>query len=399
MLETRTRTERILDRESTRACKVVVAWIDWYAYHVARFEALCDSPELAGSVAGLEMVGGTGVHSGLKFREAIPGNLPVTTLVPGGSWQTTGKRRLAQLIWKELNRLNPAVVLVPGYYNVAGFASALWAKFHGRRSVLMTESTEFDHGRIGWKESLKSLLIRMLFDWAIAGGKPHRRYLEKLGFPPARIASCYDVVNNRYFRRTAAAIRVKHRAHDFGLPDRYFLYVGRLAPEKNIDGLIGSYLEYRRAGGSWSLVLVGDGPEAKRLRALAGASPFGGDIYFEGLKTSKDLPAYYAFATCFVLPSKREPWGLVVNEAMAAGLPVLVSRLCGCAEDLVAHGENGYVFDPAMPDELTDCLGSFESLGSAACRQMGQRSSEIVDRYSPESWASEVARIVRSSQP
>ncbi len=388
--------ERSKAEVTARTGQVVVAWIDWYAYHLARFRALCEHSELAGSVAGLEMVGGTGVHSGLKFREEIPPEYPVTTLLPNVSWHGASKRHLARLIWTQLDRFDPAVVLVPGYYNVAGFAAALWGRWHGRRTVLMTESTEFDHARNIWKESFKGLLIRTLFDWAIAGGTPHRRYLEKLGFRTERIAKFYDVVDNEFFRKSAESIRLKSRACEFGLPERYFLYVGRLADEKNIDGLLAAYEQYRRQGGTWPLVLVGEGPESQRLRSLAEQSAFRPDIYFAGLKTSKELPLYYAFAGCFVLPSTREPWGLVVNEAMAAGLPVIVSRQCGCAEDLVRDGKNGFVFDPATIDGLSNALQSLSRLSPLDLRAAGDCSSEIIAQFSPEAWASEVARIAKA---
>lgn len=396
MLKTESALEDSRTTATARTCRIAVSWIDWYAYHLARFRALCENRELAGSVAGLEMVGGTGVHSGLKFREEIPSDYPVTTLLPDVSWHRASKRHLARLIWRELDRLNPSIVLVPGYYNVAGFAAALWGRWHGRRTVLMTESTEFDHARSSWKESLKGLLIRSLFDWAIAGGSPHQRYLEKLGFRPERIANFYDVVDNDFFSRSSASIRLQSRAYDFGLPERYFLYVGRLAEEKNIDGLLASYEAYRLGGGTWPLVLVGEGPESQNLRSLAEQSTFRSDIYFEGLKTSKELPTYYAFAGCFVLPSTREPWGLVVNEAMAAGLPVIVSRHCGCAEDLVRQGKNGHVFDPLAKDELTEALRSIDRLDAPDLRAMGDCSSEIVAKFSPEAWAGEVARIANA---
>jgi 1,2-diacylglycerol 3-alpha-glucosyltransferase len=378
------------------SCQVAVLWIDWYAYHLARFAALCEQPELKGSVVGLEMVGGTGVHTGLKFREEVPESMPVITLFPQGDWGRISKWKLASAIWKHLNRLNPSTVFVPGYYTLPALAAALWSKGKRRRSVLMTESTEADHQRTWWRELLKKILIRSLFDWAIAGGKAHRRYLEKLGFRPERIARFYDIVDNYLFRSRTQAERIRSRAHDFGLPDHFFLFVGRLAEEKNVDGLLAAYLNYRHGGGTKSLVFVGGGPLEGRLRQMVSESAFAPDIYFEGLKNSKELSPYYAFADCFVLPSTREPWGLVVNEAMAAGLPVLVSKACGCAEDLVIEGGNGFSFDPANRQELVDRLHAVENLSAAESRAMGRHSWEVISHYSPEAWAGEVARIARA---
>lgn len=396
MLKTEDRLTATSAHSSVHHCQVAVLWIDWYAYHLSRFQALCDHPKLQGSVAGLEMVGGTGVHTGLKFREEIPASMPVATVFPEGDWGRINKWKLASAIWNHLNQLNPSTVLVPGYYNLPALAAALWGKAKGRRTVLMTESTEADHLRVRWKELLKQILIRSFFDWAIAGGIAHRRYLERLGFPAERIARFYDIVDNHFFRSRAQADRLRYRAHDFGLPDHFFLFVGRLAEEKNVEGLLTAYLNYRRSGGKKSLVFVGGGPLEARLRQIASESAFSSDIYFEGLKNSKELSPYYAFADFFVLPSTREPWGLVVNEAMAAGLPVLISKACGCAEDLVIEGENGFLFDPANLQELTDQFHAVENLHSGELRRMGRRSSEIISRYSPEAWADEVARVARA---
>src|SRR5206468_3929765 len=116
--------------------------------------------------------------------------------------------------------------------------------------------------------------------------------------------------------------------------------------EKNLSRLIRAYHLYREQDTvePWDLVLVGGGPEEISLRRQVNESALKG-VWFAGTRQIDDLPIYYALAKCFVLPSVSEPWGLVVNEAMASGLPVLVSDRCGSAE-LVQNGNNGFVFDP-----------------------------------------------------
>jgi 1,2-diacylglycerol 3-alpha-glucosyltransferase len=376
----------------SQPCRVVVIWIDWYAYHVARFRGLQSAPTLTGKVAGIELVGGVGVHAGFKFREEIPADLPVQTLMPDSSWQQAGQIHLAAKLWCRLSSLNPEAVLVPGYYTLPAIVAALWAKANRRKSVLMTESTAHDHKRIWWKEKTKAILIRSLFDWAIAGGQAHVRYLNQLGFSSDRITPFYDVVDNKFFRERSLALR-RQSATAFGLPRRYFLYIGRLAPEKNLDGLLAAWLIYRDNGGTWPLVIVGDGPLAEALRCSADASSYAADIHFIGHKSSSELPTYYAFAGCFVLPSTREPWGLVVNEAMASGLPVIVSNRCGCVENLVIPGRNGFIFEPSENGELARCLHQLEMFDDVQLAQMGTHSIEIVSNYSPENFGSQIAVI------
>jgi 1,2-diacylglycerol 3-alpha-glucosyltransferase len=199
-------------------------------------------------------------------------------------------------------------------------------------------------------------------------------------------------VDNRYLKETVNGLRLES-ARITGLPLRYFLYVGRLSEEKNVGSLLAEWITYRNGGGMWPLVIVGAGPEIGALRTTALSSPYFEDAHFAGHRSFRELPAFYAFAGCFVLPSTREPWGLVVNEAMACGLPVLVSNRCGCAEDLVERGQNGYTFDPFEEGALATLLTRMESLELSAWNEMSLRSLDIIENYTPEALGAEVACI------
>ncbi|MFT4112066.1 glycosyltransferase family 4 protein [Silvibacterium sp.] len=385
--------KKYAQRSRSQACRAVVLWIDWYPYHVARFKGLQRAFGGTSAVRGIEFVGGIGVHAGLKFREEIPEDLPVDTLLPRSSWRESSKIALALAAWRRLSELNPELVLVPGYYTLPAVAAAMWARVHRRISVLMTESGSGDHVRVPWKEKAKSLAIRSLFDWAVAGGTAHVRYLESLGVKSDRILNFYDVVDNDELCRRTAGLRRTSNAEAYKLPAKYFLYVGRLAPEKNVAGLIRAWQVYREQGGNWPLVLVGDGAEGPALRELAAQSPFAKDVIFVGHKKSQEALPYFSFAACFVLPSVREPWGLVVNEAMAASLPLIVSKKCGCAEDLVREGQNGFLYDPEFDTELTVALTKMEALSSDEWNDMRRASSELIQRFSPDNFGNEIARL------
>ena len=383
------------DRASRPTTQVVVIWIDWYAYHIARFRGLLANPALQGRVTGIEMVGGEGVHAGLRFKAELPTELPVITLAPSSSWKSINPWRLSRSLWKKLNVCDSAAVLVPGYYTLPAITAALWAKSHDRLSILMTESTAADHRRAWWKEQIKSLLLRALFDRAVSGGSSHRRYLAQLRFPGELVAGCYDVVDNEGIARLTKNFRSDRTPEDFSLPEMpYFLYVGRLAAEKNVGLLLSAWLAYRREGGTWPLVLVGDGPARAELECLAATEQFGTEITFAGHRRSDELIPFYAFAGCFVLPSTQEPWGLVVNEAMAAHLPVLVSTSCGCAEDLVLQSCNGFHFDPLVSAELQDLMFRMSALSLSARIQMGETSAQRIESYSPQGFGSAIASLL-----
>jgi glycosyltransferase involved in cell wall biosynthesis len=162
-----------------------------------------------------------------------------------------------------------------------------------------------------------------------------------------------------------------------------------------LESLIRCFAAARARGSKSSLVLVGDGPLRHRLESQvleAGLEPC---VRFAGMKSTSELLPYYAFAHAFVLPSRREPWGLVVNEALAAGLPVIVSNRCGCASDLVAHGSNGFLFDADREEELVGFLGRVDRWSSKERAFAGRCSETLVSSYTPRNWAEEVLRLVR----
>jgi glycosyltransferase involved in cell wall biosynthesis len=143
--------------------------------------------------------------------------------------------------------------------------------------------------------------------------------------------------------------------------------VARFVKRKNLDGLLRAYAEYRQSVLSghtesppWRMVILGDGDERTALQDLVRDQNIEG-VTFPGFHQIEDLPIYYGLAGAFVHPASQEQWGLVVNEAMAAGLPVLVSEKCGCAPDLVCQGQNGFTF---APEDMSTLAGLMELMSS-----------------------------------
>ena len=185
-----------------------------------------------------------------------------------------------------------------------------------------------------------------------------------------------------------------------GLPARFFLASSRFVPQKNLPGLLDAYAAYRRAAGpdAWKLVLLGDGPLRAELTAQIAALDLAGDVTLPGFVQYDALPAYYGLAGAFVHAATREPWGLVVNEAMAAGLPVLVSERCGCARDLVANGENGWRFPPEDTAGLCALLTWTAASEPSALAAMGAASERRVAGWSPAAFAENLARAVGAAE-
>ena len=217
-----------------------------------------------------------------------------------------------------------------------------------------------------------------------------------LGMPRERIFLGYDAVDNDYFTKGAATARIAEREARkrgelsevrirYALPARYFLASARLIEKKNLPRLIDAYARYRSLARNepWDLVLLGDGPLRPALCSQLHALGLDASVHLPGFIQYEELPVYYGLAETFVHASTTEQWGLVVNEAMASGLPVLVSNRCGCASDLVKEGENGIIFDPYKTDVI-----AWVMLGVAKMRKPRETA-----------WVAQVARSLRTGDP
>jgi glycosyltransferase involved in cell wall biosynthesis len=167
-----------------------------------------------------------------------------------------------------------------------------------------------------------------------------------------------------------------------GWPDPFFLAVGRQIPAKNFLFLLEVYEMYRVAAGlrALPLVLVGEGPQRKMIERFISDRQLQ-QVHLSPFVSPEKLRAFYHHAAALVLPSTSETWGLVVNEAMAAGLPVLVSKTCGCASELVKEDTNGYTFYPDRPDQLLTALLLFTNKDAMAREAMKKASQRIIQPW------------------
>ena len=303
-----------------------------------------------------------------------------------------------------LDALDPDVIVANGWSRVEALTMLAWARHHGRHAILMSESTRNDAPRVAIREAIKSVFVRQ-FDAALVGGTPQRHYIEELGMPGDRVFLGYDVVDNEFWSAQAAHVRAdaKHYRQEYGLPDGYFLASARFIEKKNFARLIEAFGCYRSAAGknAWSLILVGDGPLRPALQRQVEGLGLAEAVHFTGFRQIDELPVYYALAECLVHVSTVEQWGLVVNEAMACSLPVVVSRTCGCAHDLVENGQNGYVVDPYNVREIADRLHVIAANGVER-RKMGKKSREIIEDFSPTAFADgldQAIAVARTSSP
>lgn len=303
------------------------------------------------------------------------------------------KQEVHRNLWKTLDELRPQAVVVPGWASADAFSALAWCVQNQTPSVMMTESTYWDEPRALWKEWVKQRLVK-LCDAGFAGGTPHADYLVKLGLHRDEIALGYDSVDNDYFQRQADTARANAAAlrREKNLPEKFFLASARFIEKKNLFTLVRAFARYRAlasktaADKPWDLVLLGDGalkPELERLIAELGLTTH---VHLPGFKQYHELPAYFGLAQAFVHASTTEQWGLVVNEAMASGLPVLVSSRCGCAQDLVLENVNGFTFSPSAVDELTQLMLKI-SAANFPLAGFATESRRIIANWGPQRFA------------
>ena len=300
---------------------------------------------------------------------------PRLTVLPE---QVADVRGVIEGVPAALESIGPDVVAVPGWSHPGALAAIQWCARSAVPFVLMADSFETAGRGKPVRRWVKRRIVGMA-GAALVAGTVHQRFIATLGLQNELIFAGYDVIDNRHFaRRTVAA--------DPGWSaEPYLLTVSRFIPEKNLGFLLDAYALYASVNpeSRLPLIIVGDGVERAMLEARIRALSLGHLVHLPGFRQYDDLPTIYAGARAFILPSVFEPWGLVVNEAMAAGLPVLVSRACGCAADLVREGVNGFTFGPRDPQELARLLGVLARDQQMASR-MGAAGRDMIAAWSPD---------------
>lgn len=375
--------------------RIAVVFDNFGPYHLAR---------LAAAARQMRVLGVEIAAKSAEYAWDAPGGaggLEQVRLLDAGA-RRSDWRLLRALYDQKVAAWAPDVIALPGWSAPAALAGAQWAARRRIPAIVMSDSNAHDFSRRAVSELVKRRLLT-LFQAGLCAGTLSRAYLVDLGLDPERIFIGYDVVDNDHFAKGAAAM-----AEGGGMPEgvppawrgRYFLASARFVAKKNLPRLVDAFARYREMAGAeaWPLVLLGDGEmrgELERRRAALGLEDV---LAMPGFKQYGELPRYYGTAGAFILASTTEQWGLVVNEAMASGLPVLVSARCGCAFDLVENGRNGAIFDPGDADALARLM--CEIAGDAAARSaMGQASRDIIAGWAPERFADGLRQAAEVALP
>jgi glycosyltransferase involved in cell wall biosynthesis len=299
----------------------------------------------------------------------------------------------------------PDVINLTGYYDPAQLLLLFWANANGVRVIMQNESTAADHQRGGWKERFKRWVFSRC-DGFFCFGSQSADYMIGLGVPPDRVLVRKNAVDNNTLRLVYEQALFTRAAQqkELGLRPKNFIFIGRLIEFKNLPMLLSAYsdaLAESPHAADWGLIILGDGDERDKLVRQIDTLGLTGKAKLLPGRPWFQVPEVMALSNVLVLPSRSEPWGLVVNEAMACGLPVIVSDRCGCVIDLVHDGRNGFVFDPNQPAQLTKLLAQFMN-DAVDSEQLGEAAKHYIAPYSPEAVGQEMLdgfkRVVLTNQ-
>ena len=297
-------------------------------------------------------------------------------------------------VFRCLDRGDFQCLLVGGYNHPTMWLAFVWALLRGVPFFLMCES-HAGSGRRRWWRSLKRLALRALMSRA-AGGLPTgslaQAHLAELGTAAERMitmpnAPDFDALRAR--AKVAVTSRDVVADHSSGSgfagagPSATVLFVGRLIEQKCVIDLLEAFAASRLAVDG-ILVIVGDGPERAALERRAAAPDLSGRVIFTGFLEPERVWDWYSSATLYVLPS-RETWGVSVLEALALGVPVLLSDAVGCAPDVAVAGDAVRVYTHRDVASLRERID--EALAFPSCRE------SVV-----ESWRSVEARLCYAAQ-
>jgi glycosyltransferase involved in cell wall biosynthesis len=258
-------------------------------------------------------------------------------------------------LWKSLKKHRTEIIITSGYSNFAYWQAFLYSKIFKKKFILWSGTTLLS---VEYKNSIIKFfkkLIAQKADCCVSYGKKATEYLNYLGVPNDKIFTGLNTVNLNQFRKKVFKLignkRFKKKRSKF--PKILLLYVGQLVERKALIQVLKALKKNNDQ--DIGLLIIGSGPRKKFLKKVCLKNNLK-NIYFEGFKQPDQLDYYYALADAFILPSFKEVWGLVINEALASGLYTLASDKTGASYDLIQPKINGEIFNPEKVDEICQSI-------------------------------------------
>jgi len=305
-----------------------------------------------------------------------------TCLFQDKSYEEISNNVIRKTFLDKLDEINPDIVIGSSIVFFAGALGIRWAKNNRKKFVMFDDAKPSQVKRSFLVRTIKNLIIHQVDGlWLPSADydEPYRPLVPK----STLLFHGYNSIDNDLFRFK------KKKEMNFTT----ITCVARLVPIKNIDNLLRAWKIIEKKRPDYKLAIIGDGPEFVSLNELTlnlGLKT----IVFLGAINNSDIPTYFYNSVAFVLPSLSESWGLVVNEAMAAGLPILISNKINAANTLLEEGANGYGFEPSDIENIAGKILNFIELDLEEKIKMSNNSLEIIDRMNYENMGDELINAV-----
>jgi len=314
-------------------------------------------------------------------------NYPFRLLFRGAYSHPSLWRRVITLV-QDVFKYPSDLVVMPGYHRTEYWAMLLICILLRRKRAVFCDSTEFDRPKSDWRELAKRVFFSGC-DGFFCYGIRSKEYLLKYGAEESKIIYRYQAaalpheydpaeVLARYEGQASTARKV-HR----------FTYVGRLSVEKGINDLLEAFAKLHAKRNDVRLDLVGAGPLREELAARVSELHMEQVVTFLGAKNINEIAELFIHSTALVLPSHSEPWGLVVNESLSYGCPVVVSNVCGCVPDLVLDGVTGYSFEVGDIAALSQAMLSATEMAADRVA-VAKQCLDVISEFTPNRAASQI---------
>jgi glycosyltransferase involved in cell wall biosynthesis len=309
-------------------------------------------------------------------------------LLFAGSYESVPIWRRMFALSSDLIRNPSELVVLPGYEHIEYWTMLLVCILLRRKRAVFCDSTVYDRPKNRLKEIAKGLFFRRCHGFFCYGSRS-KEYVLSYGVEERRIR----------FRCQAAALphgydpaRVisEYRANvSKGSTASTFLYVGRLSIEKGLDDLLDAFSKVHAKLPETRLDLVGAGQLKEQLAARVKQLGLEQSVTFLGPKNTEEIGRLFMNSTALVLPSHSEPWGLVVNESLSYGCPVVVSNVCGCVPELVLPGRTGYSYPVGDVAAMAQAMLDVSHLSTDRVA-VAQKCIDLIAGFSPDVAASQI---------
>jgi len=362
----------------------------WARYKGAIFTQVFANSDSNGVSTFFVQVGETSVdRKGLGGADRYYHRYPYKLLFKGSYDQVPSYKMITSLSADLI--MNPSdLVVLPGYHRPEYWVMLLICMLRRRRRAVFCDSTAFDRKKSPFKEKAKAMFFRRC-DGFFCYGSRSKQYVASYGIDPRKI---YDGCQAAALAHgyEAAAIRAHYVGNSLAAEcSLRFLYIGRLAEEKGLFDLLDAFARVRQELPAARLDLVGSGALEEDLRERAGHLGISSAVTFLGTKTPHDIGQLLMNSAAMILPSLREPWGLVVNEALSFGCPVVVSDICGCVPELVIDGVTGYSFPVGDVGALAQAMSKAQLLSQDRAA-VALRCLDVIAKFTPENAAAQFLR-------